>query len=608
MNRLFQDNYVKLRGTLPGLLFENEKYDLESQEYYSYEKDSKIWMLQSRFDMDKAVSAWCGQFEEISYLNIFMIFGFGDARYIREMMRRYPDNVIIIYEPCEEILAQQMCQDDLSDVIQAENVIIIAGAKKRFVFECVFQNYIGYANLDNLVYVVLPNYIKMFEEEYEEYVLQLKELVQREVMARNTKIIREEYRGKNYLYNLEKFWMEASVRELGKAIHNAGKGDCPAVLISAGPSLDKNIEVLKEYQDRVFILCVDAAIPVAYRHGIKPDLLMTQDPKFKDATVFDNQYGKSVPLIASITSDIDIVKRNKGRKFYIYEEQYYIDNLLEKYNCEMYGLRTGGSVANTAFSFLEFFGGFKNIILIGQDLGYPDNRFHATGVFEDEGRLDAEDDDRYFYVESIDGNKVLTEENMNLYRLWFENRITDNEKLNVIDATEGGALIHGTTVMTLEEALKTYALPEKIEFEQLIQDAEYLLSDENKKEVQNKIDRSYNGIEEIIQKLEAQKKVYDKLDKLNRNGKYTTKEFKRCIDEVGKFHTYIQDDPDIDLVRVYTNRGEYIAMEELQAKESNVYDEIKLVVDSGRKLLQAYIEGAEKLKREWTSVRTMQED
>lgn len=47
----------------------------------------------------------------------------------------------------------------------------------------------------------------------------------------------------------------------------------------------------------------------------------------------------------------------------------------------------------------------------------------------------------YIQIEDIWGNKVLTEENMNLYRKWFESYIKVMTHIKFIDATEGGALI-----------------------------------------------------------------------------------------------------------------------------------------------------------------------
>lgn len=603
MNKLFYENYDVLTENNLSVIFEREDYDEDEEELLYIDRGDVRWNLQSEYDKSMPIQVWCNQFGDISYLNTFMIFGMGDVGYVRELMHRYPENRIIIFEPEEEILAKQMCWMNLEDIFTNEKVKIVVGKQRRLSFETTFRVYVSYGDFDNIIYASIPNYTKMFEGEYVEYLKQIKDLVRREVLTRNTLIQREDCRGKDFLYNLELFWKESGIAELGRCFEPKVVEKCPAVLIAAGPSLDKNIQVLKEYQDRVFIVCVDAAIRVAYKYGIKPDLLVSVDPEFKDPSVFDNEYGKNTPIIVALTSDYRVVEKNKARKFYIYEGEGYIDDIIEDTNAEMYGLHSGGSVANTAFSFLHRGAGFKKIILIGQDLGYPDNRLHASDVFYDEKKIDESKNPGYFYVESIDGGQVLTEDNMNMYRLWYENVLRDYPDLTVVDATEGGALIHGTEIMTLRDALEKYTDQAIYEFSSIIEKADYLFTDDEKKSINQKVKRSYEKLDDVIDKLKSAEKIYDKLDVLNRKGKYTSKEFKKCINEISEFHQYTQEESEVELIRTFTNEGEYRVMDDLQAKESNVYDEIKLVVDSGKRLLQSYIQGARKLKKEWTCMK-----
>lgn len=603
MNDIFNKNYKMLRDYNCAIFFETEEYESSSDDRLIIEREGKKWNLQSKYDMRKPVQVWCDQFEKVSYLNKFMIFGMGDVSYVRELMHRYPDNMIIIFEPCEEILAKQMCHMDMDDIFTNENIKIVVGKQSRLSLEITFRTFVSYGDYDNILYASLPNYPKIFENEYTEYLQQIRNLVRREVMTRNTLIERQGCRGRNFLYNLERFYMESGIAELGKSFQRIDKTNCPAVLISAGPSLDKNIHVLKGYQDKVFIVCVDAAVRVAYKNGIKPDLLVTQDPKFQDPSVFENEYGRDIPILVALTSDYRIIEKNYARKFYVYEGESYIDDILEETNCEMFGLHSGGSVANTAFSFIQRVAGFKTIILIGQDLGYPKNRRHASDVFYGEKTINKEDEKDYFYVESIDGGQVLTEDNMNMYRLWFENVIEDYPELTIVDATEGGAMIHGTEILSLQEALEKYTDGKTYDFSGVINDAEDLFTDSEKEYIKKRIDKSFIKLDGIVEKLEAQREIYNQLDLLNRKGKYRTLEFQRCVEKISQFHEYTQKESEIELIRLYANKGEYQAMDELQAKESNVYDEIKLVVDSGRKLLDAYIEGGKELKREWMKIR-----
>ena len=50
-----------------------------------------------------------------------------------------------------------------------------------------------------------------------------------------------------------------------------------AVIVSTGPSLDKQLLLLKEHQEKVCILSVDASFPVLVKHGIKPDFVFSME-------------------------------------------------------------------------------------------------------------------------------------------------------------------------------------------------------------------------------------------------------------------------------------------------------------------------------------------
>jgi hypothetical protein len=46
-----------------------------------------------------------------------------------------------------------------------------------------------------------------------------------------------------------------------------------AVIISAGPTLDRNLETIKKYRDRFVLFAVGTALKTLYANDIKPDFL-----------------------------------------------------------------------------------------------------------------------------------------------------------------------------------------------------------------------------------------------------------------------------------------------------------------------------------------------
>lgn len=48
-----------------------------------------------------------------------------------------------------------------------------------------------------------------------------------------------------------------------------------AIIVSTGPSLDKQLNTLKKFAPYVSIISVDASYPILARHDIKPDYVMS---------------------------------------------------------------------------------------------------------------------------------------------------------------------------------------------------------------------------------------------------------------------------------------------------------------------------------------------
>jgi hypothetical protein len=87
--------------------------------------------------------------------------------------------------------------------------------------------------------------------------------------------------------------------------------------------------------------------------------------------------------------------------------------------------------------------GCSNIIFIGQDLAYTDNKYHADIVNFSKGSNIIEEEKGMFWVDDVYGNKVLTDKQLNFYRINFEEHIKAKMNIKFINSTEGGANIKG---------------------------------------------------------------------------------------------------------------------------------------------------------------------
>ncbi len=553
----------------------------------------KRWQLESVENMKLPVQIWCDSFINIKKNTVFAIFGLGKVDYVLEMCNRYANNLIIVYEPDESVLQVQLSLPKMTDLLNKDNLFLICGKDRKKVLCRVVDEQLDYKNGFDMQYASIPNYKKIFEEEWKFFQEQITLSNVYLEVSRNTKVYGEEVRGKCYLYNIYDLIKEAGIDSLYEAFHGIDLQEIPAVIISAGPSLDKNINVLKDYQNKVFIICVDSAICTVLKYGLTPDLLICVDP-IKNPDLFKNDLGQNIPMITHLYCNYQVTKENKARKFYCSDREMFEKTILEDYGKTVGVLATGGTVANVAFSFLQSVG-FQTIIMIGQDLAYPDKRLHTEEAhdevdFEKQG-------DRFFYVKDIYGNPVLSEYNMCMYRKWFEEQVIKYPELTIVDATEGGALIEGTKIMTLANALQEYSIKNKPNFSEVIQNAKYLFTDQEQERIKKELDNIMASVQTISDNLARQLKVYDELDQLNRKGKYETKQFQRCIERISDFNKSMDNEKAILLLQLFANKGDFEVNDKLQEENKSQYEEIKLIVDIGRQLIETYVDAEKKLSR-----------
>lgn len=574
--------------------------DMDATPYvpeYTYIKDGEAYNLTSVNGMDKPVQCWCDQFKDVHYNTVFCIFGMGYPQYLIELHHRYPDNSILCFEPCDENIKRLVASSYMNEIIECDNLVIIAGTEKYKNLEGCLNWIIRYENMEEVRYACIPNYKKIWEEEYEQYMQLNKQVFEKIAVDRNTLIQFEQNMGRNYLYNLQHMVCESDLWRLKSAFVEKAVKQYPAVIISAGPSLDKNIDALSDYVGRTLLICVDAALNTVYKHGIKPDIVVSVDPNIDRSNAMRMAEYHDLPYVLDLVSSYKITSEARGRLFYALANDRYTLSLAGVSEEEVLDLESGGSVANSAFSLAKILG-FQTIILIGQDLSYPDNKLHAEDAFKDEKELDV-NDDKYFYIEDIYGNQVLTEYNMKMYRDWFENRIENYPELSVIDATEGGALIKGTQIMTLSDALKKTCPLQKENWAQLIDGAEYLVPMECREEAQNKMTNMRAELGKYLEKIKSGREIYNQLDILNRKGKYGTKEFRNCLKQLQEFTQSVEQSLETELFRRFVNQASYEMRENIEKDEKNTYEDIKKVVMSGYKMIDAYLEAGEKIENEW---------
>ena len=245
----------------------------------------------------------------------------------------------------------------------------------------------------------------------------------------------------------------------------------PIIIVAAGPSLDKNIDELKNAERKSIILATDSAVKTLMEHNINFDAIVTIDGD-KYIEKFDGEYCENIPVFTIPDAKYELLKQNRGRKIWITGQNFYTE-MYKKYGYDFPEYLSGGSVATAAFSIAQILG-IQTIILIGQDLAYNGDITHSGQRIIEQEHIKQKE----IYIDGIDGEKVRTKQDWLRYLQWFENIIAQMDRnINVIDATEGGAKIRGTKIMKLADAIDDYC-KSKFEFKKFIADLPVTFSKE----------------------------------------------------------------------------------------------------------------------------------
>ena len=238
-------------------------------------------------------------------------------------------------------------------------------------------------------------------------------------------------------------------------IHKKLKGRDTAIIIATGPSLYKQLDQLKKIAPYATLFCIDASFPILYKHGIKPDIVFSlervkESAKFYTDTPKEAQEGVIFSLTSIVHEDTIQAITNGVRQFSFRPFGY-----TTLFNFHEYGyLGIGMSAANMAYE-LVVHSQFKRCIIIGQDLAFgEDGTSHSKGAVYGENEIKPKK--QKIFVEKYGGGGVVeSTEVWKLFLNFYEKDITNTPyKIEVINATEGGARIKGTTEMPFTEACK----------------------------------------------------------------------------------------------------------------------------------------------------------
>ncbi len=433
-------------GGKTSLRFETEKAPDGDETLYITDGNG-VFRMNSAYSPAHEAERWAEAYAFEDICQDVCVFGFGSGHFIRALLNKGgEDAAFFVYEPSGALFSFVCEKYDVSDILQDPRVHLILAEEGDVTFNRVLHNEMRGSGFSRMQVIALPQYEELFAGEIDDYKENVRQALETKYINHNTII----QNSRAALYN--NFYCMNHLHEtshLGMVRDRYSWEDVPFILVSTGPSLDKNVEELKRAKGRAVIVSYNYSTKVLLDHGIEPDILVHLDAEGEAFSFIDERL-YHLPIIGRAGADIRVQDVFAGHFIMTgFEMPYsFIPGLEHVETLES----IGGSVALMSFS-VALSLGVKNIILVGQDLamgdadrGYAGNRIVAWG--KEDG---IEEVDGYY------GGKVRTRADLNMFRRTFELAIdAHRDEVRVINATEGGAMIHGAINMPLAEAIDRF--------------------------------------------------------------------------------------------------------------------------------------------------------
>ena len=458
-------------------------------------------------------------------------YGMGNGIFIKLLFANATHKRIIVIEPNLEILYIALNIVDFSEEIKEKKLIIFLPEELTYA-----KSLDIFAHKDFLLFnktYELHIYCDYYEKFYSENIIKINKLFIRAIKQVVNNV------GNDTIDNL--IGLEHHIKNIPEMLNNyhfsqlANKKNSDiAIIVSTGPSLKKQLPLLKKIQNYVTIISVDASLPILEKWEIKPDFVTSLERVELTGKFFKNtskEFQKDIIMIHASLQHKNVLNNSHGKKFLVMRPFKYT----KYYAMHKYGyLGIGMSAANMAYE-LAYILGFKTITLIGQDLAYSeDGTSHSEGHVFGKDEVKFKESDEYVTKYGGEGT-IRTTRIWNMFKNFFERDIEYAKKENIktFNCTEGGAKIEGTIEIPFKDFIKENVkqkqkkeiklrkLSQKTINKNLQKGYKKTISMLNYGEkIQKKIEKLFLKVAKECENLEKLKEK-NKLDKIDYNKLYT---------------------------------------------------------------------------------------
>ena len=528
-----ENEYKKWKNTKNKTIEVRTEMSQDEKVVLIVKKNGKERYLAGKRNCEEPTTIWMQTQGRVHEGAIFFIAGIGNPVYAKILLEEHRQTKlnIVIYEPSKEIFFKVLESIDITDLLQkdAKCIFVIDGLTGVKV-ENVIQKMISVEVMDHIKTFILPNYEMIFAKT-------IREKCESCATYINTRTNFSNVFAQNLFANAPYILDGYKTKQLIEVIPR----DIPAIIVAAGPSLNKNIKELKRAKGKAFIIAVDTAIKPLASEKIIPDMFAIVDGR-KPLELINTEDAKKIPLLTSISAANSVLSFHTGKKFFYNEGYVYINSMFYRNGESFETVACGGSVATSAFA-LAFMIGIDTIILVGQDLALTGNKTHADGTFQE--KMETIDTSHSIMVPGNIEKEVPTRGDFKMYLEWYNQYIKDckeyRKQFKVINATEGGAKIDGTEVMTLKDAIDRECKKE-IDIQECFEKLHPVFDENERKKNLEFLQHTPEHYTEIRKAAIETNKLYKNLDKLCQHGNLDIRAYEKILKKIKKMTKKIEGD------------------------------------------------------------------
>lgn len=418
---------------------------------------------------------------DIESAGVIVVKGFACGHHVRSILERgKSSSLIVVYEPDVSMLRAVLERQDHSAWLSDPLVAILTDPDDAPMISQTLTGSEGLVSL-GLKFVEHPPSVRRLADTVDRFEAKIASAVRAIRTNVITTLVQSDVTMRNQIMNLDRYAEARGIDDLAGAC--AGR---PAIVVSAGPSLKRNLHLLEDprVREKFVIVAVQTVLKPMLARGIKPHFVTALDYHEISKRFYEGLTAKDVEgvtLVAEAKGNPAILDSWPGALRC--PKDSCLSKLLKDLD-DRAEIKPGATVAHLAY-YLARHLGCDPVVLIGQDLAFTDGQYYASGAAIHD--VWASEIGPFCTIETLEwqriarmrsrlipardhlGRGVYTDEQMHTYRLQFERDFAESAQWNqtVIDATEGGVEKEGVRVMTLAEAIEAFGQGPEIELPEM---------------------------------------------------------------------------------------------------------------------------------------------